>query len=70
VRSPQVNAISSDAKRAGGTDPAKLREALLATRNLQGTCNFDANGDELRIYNIVRNQAGRITFVRIIAFKE
>lgn len=58
-------------KQAGGTDPAKVREALLSTKDFKGTegvYNFDENGDGLRSYNIVRNDKGKIVFERHIAF--
>lgn len=58
-------------KKAGSTDPAKIREALLAIKDFkgaEGVYNFDENGDGLRGYNIVRNDAGKIVFVRNIAF--
>ncbi|HEY9212672.1 MAG TPA: ABC transporter substrate-binding protein [Ancylobacter sp.] len=58
-------------KQAGGTEPAKLREAILSIKDFRGTegvYNFDENGDGLRGYNIVRNDNGKIVFDRHIAF--
>ena len=52
-------------KKAGKTDPAAIREAILAIRKHQGAegeYNFDANGDGLHGYNIVRNEKGTIVF--------
>jgi branched-chain amino acid transport system substrate-binding protein len=52
-------------KKAGKTDPSAIREAILAIRNHQGAegeYNFDANGDGLHGYNIVRNEKGTIVF--------
>ena len=52
-------------KKAGKTDPAAIREAILAVRKHQGAegeYNFDANGDGLHGYNIVRNENGTIVF--------
>ncbi len=52
---------------AGGTEPAKVRDAILATRGykgVEGEYNFDANGDGLHGYNIVRNDDGKIAYVR------
>ena len=52
-------------KNAGKTDPAAIREAILAIRKhagAEGEYNFDANGDGLHGYNIVRNEKGTIAF--------
>ena len=51
--------------KAGKTDPAAIREAILAIRKYpgaEGEYNFDANGDGLHGYNIVRNEKGTIVF--------
>jgi len=51
--------------RAGKTDPNAIREAILSVRKHQGAegeYNFDANGDGLHGYNIVRNDNGTIVF--------
>ena len=56
-------------KKAGKTDPAAIREAILAVRKhagAEGEYNFDANGDGLHGYNIVRNEKGTIVFDRHI----
>jgi branched-chain amino acid transport system substrate-binding protein len=56
---------------AGGTDPAKVRNAILAIRGYQGvegTYNYDQNGDGLHGYNIVRNDNGKIVYVRRVDF--
>ena len=58
---------------AGSTDPNKIRDALLAIHDYpgaEGTYSFDANGDGLRGYNIVKNNGGKITFDRRIDVKE
>jgi branched-chain amino acid transport system substrate-binding protein len=52
-------------KTAGKTDPTAIREAILAIRKhagAEGEYNFDANGDGLHGYNIVRNEKGTIVF--------
>ena len=52
-------------KKAGKTDPGAIREAILSIRKHQGAegeYNFDANGDGLHGYNIVRNEKGTIVF--------
>jgi len=56
---------------AGSTDPDAVRKALLATRGLkgiEGTYNFDSNGDGLHGYTIVRNEQGRLAFIRTVEF--
>jgi branched-chain amino acid transport system substrate-binding protein len=56
-------------KKTGNTDPMKLRDALHAIRGFkgtEGTYNFDANGDGLTSYNIVRNENGNLVFIRQI----
>ncbi len=56
---------------AGSTDPQAIRQAILAIHGLRGTngtLSFDANGDGMRGLDIVRNDNGRIAFVRRIEF--
>jgi branched-chain amino acid transport system substrate-binding protein len=51
--------------KAGKTDPAAIRAAILAIRKhpgAEGEYNFDANGDGLHGYNIVKNEKGNIVF--------
>ena len=58
-------------KKAGSTDPAKLRDALHSIKGFKGTegaYNFDENGDGLHGYNIVRNENGELVFIRRISF--
>jgi branched-chain amino acid transport system substrate-binding protein len=57
---------------AGSTEPGKLREALAGIRGFQGAegeYNYDAKGDGLHGYNIVKNEAGKIVFDRHIELK-
>src|ERR1700712_4694283 len=52
-------------KKAGKTDPTAIREAILSIRKhpgAEGEYNFDANGDGLHGYNIVRNEKGTSVF--------
>ncbi len=58
---------------AGGTDPEAMRNAILAIKGykgVEGEYNFDANGDGLHGYNVVKNDAGKVTFVRHIDFND
>jgi len=58
---------------AGNTDPESIRNAIIGIRGfkgVEGEYNFDANGDGLRGYNIVRNDGGKIVFERHIEFTD
>ena len=68
-----VNLLGLAINNAGSTDPEKIRAALEGIRNYagaEGTYNFDANGDGLRGYNIVKNDGGKIVFERRIDVTE
>jgi branched-chain amino acid transport system substrate-binding protein len=56
---------------AKSTDPQAVRAAILAIKGYkgtEGTYTFDANGDGLRGYNVVRNEKGQIVFDKHIDF--
>jgi len=58
-------------RNAGSTDPAAVRSAILAIKGykgLEGTYEFDQNGDGLHGYNIVRNEGGKIVFLKRVDF--
>jgi branched-chain amino acid transport system substrate-binding protein len=60
-----INVLSAGINKAGSTDPAKVREAILAIKKFpgaEGEYNFDQNGDGLHGYNIVKNEKGTIVF--------
>ena len=60
-----ITILCAAIRKAGKTDPAAIREAILATKKhagAEGEYNFDANGDGLHGYNIVRNENGTIVF--------
>ena len=68
-----VTVLSASINKAGSTDPAKIREAILATKKFpgaEGEYNFDQNGDGLHGYNIVKNDKGTITFDKHIEFTD
>jgi len=68
-----VTVLSAAINKAGSTDPAKIREAILATRKFpgaEGEYNFDQNGDGLHGYNIVKNDKGTIVFDKHIEFND
>jgi branched-chain amino acid transport system substrate-binding protein len=57
--------------KAGKTDPGAIREAILSVKGYQGAegeYNFDANGDGLHGYNVVKNEDGKIVFDKHIDF--
>jgi branched-chain amino acid transport system substrate-binding protein len=50
-----------------------VRNALLGTcgwKGVEGTYCFDKNGDGLRGYNVVRNENGKVAFIKHIDFKD
>ena len=56
---------------AGKTDPGAVRAALLAIRGhagAEGTYNYDASGDGLHGYNVVKNDGGKIVFDKRVDF--
>jgi branched-chain amino acid transport system substrate-binding protein len=58
---------------AKSIDPQQIREAILSVKNYQGAegiFNFDQNGDGLHGYNIVKNDNGKIVFIKHIDFNE
>jgi branched-chain amino acid transport system substrate-binding protein len=68
-----INVLAEAIKTSGGTDPAKVREAILAIKEkpgAEGTYKFDQNGDGLHGYNIVKNENGTIKFLKRVDFKD
>lgn len=66
-----MNLLAAAFKKAGSTDPQKVREAILSTKKFagaEGEYNFDKNGDGLHGYNIVKNDKGSIVFDKHIEF--
>lgn len=58
---------------AKSTQPEAIRTAIVGIRGwkgVEGTYNFDQAGDGLRGYNVVRNDGGRVVFIKHIDFKE
>ena len=56
---------------AKSTKPEDIKKALHAIKGykgVEGTYNFDANGDGLHGYNIIKNENGKINFVSHIDF--
>jgi len=68
-----VHVLANAITAAGGIDPGKIRQALLAVKGykgVEGTYNFDANGDGLHGYNIVKNSNGDIVVEQRIDFND
>ncbi len=68
-----VTVLSAAINKAGSTDPTKIREAILSLKKHQGAegeYNFDANGDGLHGYNVVRNEKGTIVYDKHIDFND
>ncbi|MGE7416428.1 ABC transporter substrate-binding protein [Methylobacterium tarhaniae] len=68
-----VTILSRAINQAGSTEPGKIRDALLATKGVQGAegmYTFDANGDGLHGYNVVRNERGAVKFIKRVEFEK
>jgi branched-chain amino acid transport system substrate-binding protein len=64
-----ILALSID--NAKGTDPEAVRKAILAIKGykgLEGTYEFDRNGDGLHGYNVVKNEGGKLVFIKRVDF--
>jgi branched-chain amino acid transport system substrate-binding protein len=68
-----VNVLALAINRAKSLDPQAIRTAILAVKGYkgaEGTYSFDANGDGLHGYNIVKNNDGNIVFDKHIDFDD
>jgi branched-chain amino acid transport system substrate-binding protein len=68
-----VHVLALAINNAKSLEPQKIREAILSVKGypgVEGTYNFDQNGDGLRYYNIVKNDNGKIVFIKHIDFSE
>jgi branched-chain amino acid transport system substrate-binding protein len=58
---------------AKSTDPEAIRKAIVGIKGwkgVEGSYNFDENGDGLRGYNVVKNEGGKVAFIKHIDFKD
>lgn len=58
-------------KNAGSTEPEALRKAILGIKGyvgVEGTYQFDENGDGLHGYNVVQNKEGKVVFIKHVEF--
>jgi branched-chain amino acid transport system substrate-binding protein len=66
-----VNLLALAIKNANSTKPEEIKKALHGIKGykgVEGTYTFDKNGDGLHGYNIVKNEGGKIKFVKHIDF--
>lgn len=68
-----VSVLALAINKAKSLDPQAIRTAILAVKGYkgaEGTYTFDANGDGLHGYNIVKNEEGKIVFNKHIDFDD
>ncbi len=68
-----VYLLKAAIEKAKSTEPEAVRAAILSIKGLkgvEGTYNFDPNGDGVHGYNVVRNVEGKITFIKHIEFDQ
>jgi branched-chain amino acid transport system substrate-binding protein len=68
-----VHVLALAINNAKSLEPQKIREAILSVKDypsVEGTYNFDQNGDGLHGYNLVKNDNGKIVFIKHIDFRE
>ena len=68
-----VHVLALAINNAKSLEPQKIREAILSVKDypgVEGTYNFDQNGDGLHSYNVVKNDNGKIVFIKHIDFNE
>lgn len=56
---------------AKSAEPEAVRKAILAIKGykgLEGTYDFDARGDGLHGYNVVKNEGGKLVFIKRVDF--
>jgi branched-chain amino acid transport system substrate-binding protein len=66
-----VHLVANAIQAKKSTKPADLKAAFHAVKGFkgaEGTYQFDANGDGLHGYNIVKNDKGQIVFTKTISF--
>ena len=68
-----VHVLALAIDNAKSLEPQKIREAILSVKGypgVEGIYNFDQNGDGLHSYNVVKNDNGKIVFMKHIDFSE
>jgi branched-chain amino acid transport system substrate-binding protein len=68
-----IHVLAQAIDAAKSTEPQKLRAALLGVKGyagVEGTYNFDPNGDGLHGYNILKNDGGTLALEKRIDFQD
>ena len=68
-----MTVLAAAINKAGSTDAAKIREAILGHQEVpgcRGRIQFRPEGDGLHGYNIVKNKKGNIVFDKHIEFND
>ena len=68
-----VRILARAIDKAQSTESEAMRRAILAIhgfKGAEGEYNFDVNGDGRHGYNVVKNDAGKLTFVRHVEFQD
>jgi branched-chain amino acid transport system substrate-binding protein len=66
-----LNILALAMNNAKSTEPEAVRKAILAIKSykgLEGTYEFDARGDGVHGYNVVKNEGGKILFIKRVDF--
>ncbi|HEX4986079.1 MAG TPA: ABC transporter substrate-binding protein [Burkholderiales bacterium] len=66
-----LHILAAAMNNAKSTEPEAVRQAILAIKGykgLEGTYDFDARGDGLHGYNVVKNEGGKVVFVKRVDF--
>jgi branched-chain amino acid transport system substrate-binding protein len=68
-----IHVLARAIEEAKSLEPDKIRQAILAVNGYagaEGTYKFDANGDGLHGYNIVKNNNGTVVFEKHVEFND
>jgi branched-chain amino acid transport system substrate-binding protein len=66
-----LNILALAMNNAKSTDPEAIRQAILKIKDykgLEGTYTFDSRGDGLHGYTVVRNEGGKLSFIKRVDF--
>lgn len=66
-----LHILAAAMNKANSTEPEAVRKAILAIKGykgLEGTYEFDARGDGVHGYNVVKNEGGKVVFIKRVDF--
>jgi branched-chain amino acid transport system substrate-binding protein len=66
-----LNILALAMTNANSTEPEAIRKAILAIKaykGVEGTYDFDARGDGVHGYNVVKNEGGKVVFIKRVDF--